>query len=203
MARLLLILLLATLPMAPGAPVGAQVESRPLGMPQAEQAPLGGAAPASGTVGSTVASLAAVVAVIVACFTGYRFLASRAGGLVGQVAAAGAPAGILDLLGRYPIGRGQTLLLLKVDRRVLLVSQSAAARVGAAPVMNTLCEITDPDEVSAILRKTATPDTSFKDVIATLQRPSPTTRDDSIEVVDLTRSNGTMARLTSFARKRA
>ncbi len=202
MARLIIILLLVLLPATVGVHAAAQVESRPLGQPSAERSPLGGAPSGATSVGSTVASLAAVVAVIVACFTGYRLLAARAGGLAGQAASAGAPAGILDLLGRYPIGRGQTLLLLKVDRRVLLVAQSAPSRVGSAPAMSTLCEIADPDEVSAILRKTRSPEAPFKEVIATLQRPVPTTRDDGIEVVDLTRGESPFARL-GLGRKRA
>lgn len=207
MARTLLILLFLLLPVVAGPAAAAQVEGRPLGVPAAEQAPLGGASPGATSIGSTVASLAAVVAVIIACFTGYRFIAARAGGLASQVAATGAPAGILDLLGRYPIGRGQTLLLLKVDRRVLLVAQSASTRVGAAPAMNTLCEITDPDEVSAILGKAQPSETPFRDVIATLQRPPQTEMAgapaDGIEVVDLTRADSPLARLVGRARKRA
>ncbi|MEO1534273.1 MAG: flagellar biosynthetic protein FliO [Planctomycetota bacterium] len=203
MARFPSILLLALLTLAIGGATHAQVESRPLGTPAAERTPLGGASPAATSIGSTIASLTAVVAVIVACFTGYRFLAARAGGLAGQAAAVGAPAGILDMLGRYPIGRGQTLMLLKVDRRVLLVAQSAPSRVGSAPAMTTLCEISDPDEISSILGKVKKPEAAFKDVIATLQRPEPSTRSDGIEVVDLTRSDSPLSRLTRLGRKRA
>ncbi|MEL6795820.1 MAG: flagellar biosynthetic protein FliO [Planctomycetota bacterium] len=207
MARLLLILVLAVLPIAAGVPSAAQIESRPLGSQSSERSPLGSPSPASTSVGSTIASLAAVIAVIVACFTGYRVIASRAGGLAGQVASTGAPAGVLDLLGRYPIGRGQSLLLLKVDRRILLVAQSSPSRVGGAPAMSTLCEITDADEVSSVLGKTGKSESSFRDVIATLQRaespPHGVPPADGIEVVDLTRSETPLAKLASLGRKRA
>ncbi len=61
-----------------------------------------------------------------------------------------APSGLLEVLGRFPVSRGCTLVLLKLDRRVLLVSQTAS-RQGSG--MTTLCEITDPEEVAAILVK--------------------------------------------------
>ncbi len=199
MAKLLIILMLVLMSL----PAHAQVESTPLGTPASERSPLGAGAPSAGSVGSTVASLAAVVALMVACFAGYRFLASRAGGLAGQAAAAGSPAGVLDLLGRYPIGRGQALLLLKVDRRILLVAQSAPSRVGAAPAMSTLCEINDPDEVSSILTRVRQPETPFRDVIATLHRTEPPPGSDGVEVVDLTRAESPLARLASLGRKRA
>jgi hypothetical protein len=43
-------------------------------------------------------------------------------------------------------------VLLKVDRRVLLISQSSTRTGGVG--MQTLCEITDPEEVASILIKT-------------------------------------------------
>jgi len=66
-----------------------------------------------------------------------------------------APAGLLEILGRYPVSRGQTLMLLKLDRRVLLVSQSSSAR---STSMTTLCEMTDPEEVASILLRAADAD---------------------------------------------
>lgn len=200
MARFLIILLTS----ASAALAPAQIESTPLGAPPAEGAPLGaGGIASAGSIGSTLASLAAVLALMLVCFAAYRFLAARAGGLAGQVAGVGAPAGILDLLGRYPLGRGQTLLLLKVDRRVLLVSQSSSVKVGAAPAMTTLCEITDPDEVSSILARAKQPDTPFRDVIAKLERQGPSSASDGVEVVDLTGARGPFSRLGSLGRKQA
>lgn len=100
----------------------------------------------------TVGALALVVVMIVAAGWGLRVLARRHGGLVAGLSAGGrAPAGLLEVLGRYPVGRGQTLVLLKLDRRVLLLSQSAGIRGSSG--FRTLCEVTDPDEVASILVK--------------------------------------------------
>ena len=55
-----------------------------------------------------------------------------------------APAGLLEVLGRYPLARAHQLVLLRLDRRVLLVSQQGGG-------MRTLCEVTDPEEVASIL----------------------------------------------------
>lgn len=63
-----------------------------------------------------------------------------------------APAGILEILGRYPLSRTQTLILLKVDRRVLLLSQTRTGRLGATQ-LSTLCELGDPEDVASILTK--------------------------------------------------
>jgi len=101
----------------------------------------------------TAASLGAVVVVILAVGAAARALARRSGGLMQALGPGGrAPSGLLQVLGRYPLGRGQMLVLLKLDRRVLLVSQSPGAK-GAG--MHTLCEITDPEEVASILMLTA------------------------------------------------
>lgn len=51
------------------------------------------------------------------------------------------------MLGRYPVARGQTLALLRVDRRVLLLCQSSGG-------FSTLAEFTDPEEVASLLVKT-------------------------------------------------
>lgn len=101
----------------------------------------------------TAASLALVLGIIGLGGLVLRAAARRSGGLAGLVGAGGrAPAGLLEVLGRYPIARGQTLVLLKLDRRVLLVSQSAGGRLGGGG-FRTLCDITDPEEVASILVK--------------------------------------------------
>ena len=64
----------------------------------------------------------------------------------GPLSGGGRPSGVLEVLGRYPIGRGQQLVLLKLVGRVVLVHQG---RNGVA----TLSEITDPDEVAALLAR--------------------------------------------------
>jgi flagellar biogenesis protein FliO len=105
-------------------------------------------------MGKTAAATAMVLALIVVVALAIRAIARRQGGLMAAMGPGGrAPGGLLEVLGRFPIGRGQTLVLLKIDRRVLLLSQSSGGRLGAGAGMNTLCEITDPEEVASILIK--------------------------------------------------
>lgn len=59
---------------------------------------------------------------------------------------AGRPSGVIEVLARYPVGRGQQLMVLKFARRILLVHQSASDT-------RTLSEMTDPDEVAATLTR--------------------------------------------------
>jgi flagellar biogenesis protein FliO len=72
-----------------------------------------------------------------------RLVLPRASGLLGGAAR---PAGIIEVLARYPVARGQTLLLIKMARRILLVHQHAGG-------MSTLSEVSDPDEVAALLAR--------------------------------------------------
>ncbi len=100
----------------------------------------------------TVLSLAGVVSF--ALFVGaiLRKAARAQGGLRASLGPGGrAPSGVLEVLGRYPISRGVTLVLLRVDRRVLLLSQSSSRRAGTS--MSTLCEITDAEDVASLLVK--------------------------------------------------
>jgi len=175
------------------ASVSAQLssESLPLGMPaQGDKADtLGGA----GSAATTVASLIAVVGLIVILAVVYKWLAGKAGGLAGQVGAAGkAPAGLVSVLARYPIGRGQTLILLKIDRRVLLLCQSVSGRVRGGVTTRTLSEITDPEEVASIIAKTDGTG-GFDNVLhgyESMGEQSEEMRD--VEVVDLTRKRGNL-----------
>lgn len=141
-------------------------ESRPLGIspsptpsgrrPSAESQPISRELkPAAGGSARTVWALTAVLAVIVVAGMAARMIARRHGGLHGALGPGGrSPAGVLEVLGRYPVARGATLVLLKLDRRVLLLSQSAGGRLGAGAGFSTLCEVTDPEEVASILVKT-------------------------------------------------
>ncbi|MCZ6836562.1 MAG: hypothetical protein O7G85_12370 [Planctomycetota bacterium] len=54
------------------------------------------------------------------------------------------PSGVLQILARYPIAKGQQLILLKLGRRIVLTHQSATG-------MATLTEITDPEELGSLL----------------------------------------------------
>jgi hypothetical protein len=137
----------------------ASPESRPLPTPAKatsgpEASPLAAEkAGLSGSAVQTIASLAGVVALIVVLGVTVRLVSRRSGGLMAAMGAGGrAPSGLLEVLGRYPVGRGSTLILLKMDRRVLLVSQGGGGKFGGAS-MTTLCEVTEPEDVASILLK--------------------------------------------------
>ena len=96
----------------------------------------------------TVASLIVVIALIFVMRWMIVRMAGRSGTLATQLGAGGrAPSGVLEVLGRYPIARGQSFVLLKIDRRILLIAQTAAG-------FQTLTEIADADDVASILLKT-------------------------------------------------
>jgi flagellar biogenesis protein FliO len=102
----------------------------------------------------TSGSLLLVLLLIVALAAIAKRLVAKGGGLAGALGAGGkAPEGLLEVLGRYPLTRGQTLILLKVDCRVLLLSQTTPRIRGGVGTLTTLCEITQPEEVASILVK--------------------------------------------------
>lgn len=101
----------------------------------------------SGTTSRTIIALIAVIALALILKFGIKRLAGLSNGLSSQLGAAGrSPSGVLEILGRYPISRGQTLVLLRLDRRIVLLSQTPAG-------FSTLSEVSDPDEVASILMK--------------------------------------------------
>ncbi len=101
----------------------------------------------------TSLALGGVVMLIVLFAGVLRFTARFRGGIAGDLGPGGrAPSGLLEVLGRYPVGRGVQLVLLRVDRRVLLLSQSAGGKLSGQRFA-VLTEITDPDEVASILVK--------------------------------------------------
>lgn len=134
----------------PGEAATGQIESRPLGTPRPLLSTRSADEAGSGR-GSALRSLdprtneitrvAASLAVVVGLMLGVRFFLKRAGG---SLPAAARPSGVVQVLARYPAGRGQRLILMKVARRVLLVHQSGSA-------MSPLSEFTDADEVAALL----------------------------------------------------
>lgn len=102
----------------------------------------------------TLIPLAIVLGLIFGCAAAFRKLSGARGPLAAALGRAGrAPSGLVEVLARYPLGRGQTLVLLRLDRRVLLLSQSAAGRFGCATTFTPLCDITDPEDVASILAK--------------------------------------------------
>jgi hypothetical protein len=144
-------------------PPATSSESRPLQLPKADShkspadaAPLRSAAAEpklGGSVVQTVASLGAVVVVILLTGLAVKRLAKRGGGLMSALGPGGrAPSGLLEVLGRYPVAKGTTLVLLKMDRRVLLLCQGSG-KLGGGAGMTTLCEVTDPEDVASILLK--------------------------------------------------
>ncbi|MBY0308227.1 MAG: flagellar biosynthetic protein FliO, partial [Phycisphaerales bacterium] len=107
----------------------------------------------AGALTSTAVPLAVVVGVILLAAVVFRRAVHTGGSLASAMGAGGrAPAGLLEVLGRYPVCRGQTLVLLKLDQRVLLLSQTPRTRVHPGG-FTTLSEITDPCEVASILTK--------------------------------------------------
>lgn len=133
----------------------AAVESRPLGAPPPER-PAGSTevAPSTGLdAGTTIGALVLVAGLIIGASWILRAAARRGGSLAGMIGAGGrAPSGIVEVLGRYPLGRGCAIVLLRVERRVLVVSQTAARGLGGVS-LSTLSEITDPEDVASMIQK--------------------------------------------------
>lgn len=96
----------------------------------------------------TALALAAVLGLIVLCKIAFVRVAKRGGGtLASQLGASGrAPSGLLSVLARYPVAKGSTLVLLRLDRRVLLLSQTGQG-------FTTLAEIDDPEEVATLIMR--------------------------------------------------
>lgn len=139
-----------SLPQLP-APQLPALERTPLGVPAKASAVSEASRTPTSIAGNSLQvaiALVMVVGAIVLVGVVIRKVARRSGGLLAAVGPGGrSPSGVIEVLGRFPLGRGATLVLLKLDRRVLLVSMGSAG-------MSTLCEITDPDEVASILLKT-------------------------------------------------
>jgi len=136
----------------PAAGASPESESRPIGTPGAPAAAGTAAGPGSPSTLRTVASLGVVVGLIVAAGLGLRVL-TRVG--VGKTlgAGAGSPSGVVEVLARYPGGRGLTLVVLKVDRRVLLLGQ-VASTTGRVDSVTTLTTFDDATDVASLLMKT-------------------------------------------------
>jgi flagellar biogenesis protein FliO len=97
------------------------------------------AADATGGPGELIrvgAALGAVLAIAV--------IAARIGRRFGGGGRMGRPAGVLEIMARYPVGRGQHLLVLRFDRRLLLVHQAGGR-------MERIAEVAAADEVASLL----------------------------------------------------
>lgn len=197
------------IPAANPAGIPAAKETQSLGSPgrpflSRDRKPVAERAP-SGLLGGTILPLAGVLALVILGGTVLRAGARRMGGIRSSLGAGGrSPAGILEILGRYPVGRGMSLVLLKLDSRVLLLSQSAGGRFGAGATFSTLAEISDPEQVASILIKSRDADGDslaerFRTMLQRFDRqmdaPAPSTGEgvlwdgtrSDIPVIDLTK----------------
>ncbi|MHC5112904.1 MAG: flagellar biosynthetic protein FliO [Planctomycetota bacterium] len=155
--------------------------SRPTGAASDAEAPgpLGALDPRRNDVTRMVLALAFVLALALVV----RVIMRRASGVLGG---GGRPAGVLEILARYPVARGQALLVVKVARRVLIVHHGGNG-------MTTLSEITDADEVAALLARmesgSRTRDAlKFRNTLRSFEREHERLASTGgIEVVDLTR----------------
>ncbi len=142
----------------------ASSESQPLGMPRSreQEQSIGDEVATPMMLGKefvrTIAALGGVLLLIFGLAQFYKRLARTRGGLSGQIGAGGrAPAGLVEVLGRYPISSGMTLVVLRFDRRVLLLSHAGSSRgkrgMGGSGTMQTLCEVDSVEDVASILGK--------------------------------------------------
>lgn len=102
-------------------------------------------------MGQTLAALGIVLALILVLAFVYTRLSRSSKSLMAPASGAKSPAGLIEVLAKYPVGPRQSLMLLKFDRRVLLVTQTMP-RSGPEQ-MSTLCELTDPEDVASVLVK--------------------------------------------------
>jgi flagellar biogenesis protein FliO len=183
----------------PAAATGAP-ESLPLGRPPARAArPEGDGAggllarldPRRHEVTRVGGALVAVLGLLLVLRAVVRRAAPGLGG-------GGRPSGVVEVLARYPIARGQQLLVLRWARRVLLVQSSGGT-------MTTLSEMRDPDEVASLLARVEAGSRRGPGFDAVLHRhevdharqaeaaaaaPAARTAPEVGEVIDLTRRRG-------------
>jgi hypothetical protein len=140
--------------------VRSSTEARPLGASVGAEGDRDAAGVASssgvGALLSMALPLGAVIVLLLGCMVLLKRVMGTSSSLAASLGPAGrAPGGVLEVLGRYPVAKGQLLVLIKIDRRVLLVGHSAPGRgmAGVGGGFSTLCEITDPEEVAAVIRK--------------------------------------------------
>jgi len=123
------------------------------------QAPLGGGEPAirkdwSGWAWDTWLALAGVVGVIVLLSMVMK-RSARAAGLVGALGPGGpAPSGLLAVLGRYPVGPRQQLVLLRAHDRVLLIDHEVGRLGRGGGAMRMLYAFEEPEAVADLLART-------------------------------------------------
>ncbi|CAN5863303.1 hypothetical protein BH11PLA1_BH11PLA1_09840 [soil metagenome] len=158
-------------------------------LPVIERRALGAAKDSSalGSLAGMALPLGVVLGIMVLCVAVLK-RAMRGGTSLASALGAGgkAPAGIIDVLGRFPVAKGQLLVLVKVDRRVLLLGHSAPTRGSghAGGGFTTLCEMTDPEEVASLLQR-AEASTAVTAPFASLLRRQADEPDDSDGVTEV------------------
>lgn len=113
-------------------------------LPGAGTAPEVGELGISGEGASEALEVGASLAGVILLIWGLRYMIRRSRGeTAGSRLLAGgrAPSGVASILARYPVARGQQVVLLEVGQRILVTHQSAGT-------MTTLSEITDPEELA-------------------------------------------------------
>lgn len=116
----------------------------------------GGSAGGLATLSSMALPLGVVLVVLVGCMVLLKRVMGAGSSLASALGPGGkAPGGVIEVLGRYPVAKGQLLVLVKVDRRVLLLGHSSPGRGGlsAGGGFVTLSEINEPEEVARLLQK--------------------------------------------------
>ena len=179
----------------------AAMEATPLPVSgQANNQPGTPANPGTSWMTSSEAKVFGLLALLAVAAMVYRRYGGKAPIGGGRIAGGGRPSGVVQILARYPLGRGQQVMLMECGPRVILVHQQGGRSGGAVQV---LTEFVNRDEVAELRRRleagSRDSDESFrKDLEQSLGvygrdgakvgvggAPLPAT--DSIETVDLTR----------------
>lgn len=101
----------------------------------------------------TTASLAAVLSIIMGLALLVRRMGKPGSPFAAALGASRSPAGIIEVLGRYPLSRGHALVLVKIERRILLLSHPVARLRSPVGQMTLLAQFDDPEDVASILLK--------------------------------------------------
>jgi flagellar biogenesis protein FliO len=135
---------------APGIVEHAPQEGRALGTPSGLIGPRRGGGAAESNRGrgldprvNEIVRVGGALGAVVALLLVLRVILRRLGG---PLTGGGRPSGVVEVLARYPVARGQQLVLLKMCGRIVLLHQTKTG-------MTTLSEVTDPDEVAALLAR--------------------------------------------------
>jgi flagellar biogenesis protein FliO len=110
---------------------------RPLEGDTTQEGPI---APPSGSMSGDAVRTVGALAIVLALAFVLKGVVRR----LGDPLAARRPSGVVQVLARFPFGRGQNVVLMSIGTRVLCLHQSAQQ-------VRTLCEMTDPNEI-ALLR---------------------------------------------------